>query len=447
MYKTLYEDKTRFSEYKTGQQVMLHRISHYLEPFITDLTCRLDIRLVRTFYDAFVSIIIFRNASKGLLLSELGKYITGAQHSPAGTKRLSNLFRSKNWLSDHLEAVHLERAKVYVREQESKARRLLCFCDDSMIEKPESWFSEGLCPVYSSKAARLTRIKRGYYNKPTSRICVPGFEWTGMVIGSLGIAPILGLMKWWTTKGKNKECRDNIFYRLIKQIKENFGSSLTFVLDRGYADFPTLDRLTKHQQHFIIRWKNTLILKDGTGKELNTWRICHGKKGLHKRRVRDKERQRFVLVEIIYQAVFHPELPDIQLYLIVVRNKSFVHQQPMYLLTDIETDSTGIAWELFFSYIKRWDIEQAFRFNKSELGIQSCRLWEFENRLKVMALVTLVYDFLLQTWREHNAKARLWINAWCPRTGNKLREIKMPLYRLRAAFANAIELVFAKNSG
>jgi len=51
---------------------------------------------------------------KGLLLSELGKYICGTAHAPAGTKRISNLLRSKNWNSDVLEKVQLEKAKDYV---------------------------------------------------------------------------------------------------------------------------------------------------------------------------------------------------------------------------------------------------------------------------------------------------------------------------------------------
>lgn len=447
MYKILYEDTQNFSNQKKVTQVMFNRISDYLSPFISDLNTRLDVRLTRTFFDAFVSIIIFRHVSKSLLLSELGKFIAGAQHCCAGTKRLSNLFRSPNWNSKDIEKVVLKRAQSYVSDQLSLGKRLLCFCDDSMIEKPESWFSEGLCAVYSSKASRLTRIKRGYYNKPPTRICVPGFEWTAMIIGGLTLTPCLGMMEWWTTKGAHKEWRENIFYRIVKQAKAHFGNVLTFVLDRGYANYRTIEQLTKNEQNFIIRWRSNIILIDTEGRELNTWRICKGKKSMDARVVFDKERKKDAKVEIIYSKVFHPEQPDKELTLIVVRNKTYKHQPPMYLLTSVEVDSIGIAWEMFYSYIKRWDIEQIFRFTKCELGIQSCRLWKFENRLKMMALVTLVYDFLLQTWRDSRDTATVWINTWCHRTGNKLKDIKMPLYRLRAAMANVLELVFYKNSG
>ena len=75
------------------------------------------------------------------------------------------------------------------------------------------------------------------------------------------------------------------------------------------------------------------------------------------------------------------------MYLIVVRHKTIKNQQPMYLLTHQEVDTVGMAWEIFYDYMQRWDIEQAFRFNKSEIAIQTIRLLKFEKQLKMMALV------------------------------------------------------------
>ena len=118
----------------------------------------------------------------------------------------------------------------------------------------------------------------------------------------------------------------------------------------------------------------------------------------------------------------------------------------MYLLTNVEVDSVGIAWEIFFSYIQRWDIEQAFRFNKSELGIEGIRLRKFENRLKMMALVMLVYQFLLQFWRNWQSAALLIIRRWCPRNGKKLNEARLPLYRLRMALFALLLPVFVQLS-
>lgn len=59
----------------------------------------------------------------------------------------------------------------------------------------------------------------------------------------------------------------------------------------------------------------------------------------------------------------------------------------MYILTSLAIENAEDAWEICFSYIHRWNIEQTFRFAKSELAMESPRLWSFENRLKLLAIV------------------------------------------------------------
>jgi hypothetical protein len=76
------------------------------------------------------------------------------------------------------------------------------------------------------------------------------------------------------------------------------------------------------------------------------------------------------------------------------------------------------------------------------LGIESIRLFEFENRLKMMALVILIYDFLLQFWRNWKSAALTLINKWYPRTDKRFLNAKMPIYCLIAAlFALLLTLI------
>jgi hypothetical protein len=73
------------------------RLIAFLEPRLVMLDEVLDKRLVRTFVRTVIAIIMLRQGSNGLLLSELGGYILNPAQAPAGTKRLSNLLRSKRW--------------------------------------------------------------------------------------------------------------------------------------------------------------------------------------------------------------------------------------------------------------------------------------------------------------------------------------------------------------
>jgi hypothetical protein len=88
---------------------------------------------------------------------------------------------------------------------------------------------------------------------------------------------------------------------------------------------------------------------------------------------------------------------------------------------------------MVLAYQRRWQIEQAFRFNKSELALESPRLWLFENRLKLMMMVALIYAFLLSLLSLASQKDLL--RYGCHRTGKRYKDAFVPLYRTRVALS------------
>jgi hypothetical protein len=210
---------------------LLGKMSAYLEPLLASLS--MDARLLRTLFDVFSTIIMFRERHMGLLLSELGGYICGHDHAPAGTKRIGNLLRSEKWAAEDIDAYFLGRSKERIAEMGRAGSRPLLLWDESVVEKPESRVVEGLCPVHSSKGQRLTRIKNGYFNPPKGRINVPGYHWTSVMLSCLGGTPSVCRMAWWTSRGKYKEWGTNITYRILRWLDENLGRSALNVFDRG----------------------------------------------------------------------------------------------------------------------------------------------------------------------------------------------------------------------
>lgn len=78
----------------------------------------------------------------------------------------------------------------------------------------------------------------------------------------------------------------------------------------------------------------------------------------------------------------------------------------------------------------------AFRNLKSEMAIQSVRVYQWESRLKLLGLVTLAYAFLLDLMQEENRTARDWLIEYaCHRTGQHLRDVTLPFSRLRQALS------------
>ena len=444
MFKEQFEIKSKESEKLGSSFFLLQKAALYLAPIERSLNGQIDKRLVKTFYDLFISILIFRHTKMGLLLSELGAYICGPDHAPAGTKRISNLLRSQKWTHQVIDTYLFERSKQRITQMRAVGQRPLLLWDDSRVEKPESWFSEALCSVYSSKGKRLTKIKRGFYRPPSSRICVPGYKWTGVLLSAWGNVPSVCQMSWWTTRGKFKEHGSNIVYRLLGKAQTQLGR-LTHVMDRGYATAKMIEWLLQFEQDFIIRWKKNHLLEHPQKGKKKTHLLARSFKAVSTKLVYDKERKKNKKLTIAWAPVQHPEQTQ-QLWLVIVRDKNH-YVSPMYLLTSLEIDSAGVAWEVLFSYMHRWEVEQAFRFCKSELAMESARLWFWQNRLKLMAIVTLAYDFLLQLKRNWSHWIPCFLKRWCHRTGKRYRKASIPLYRLRLAIHWCLGALVYQNSG
>src|SRR5690606_29845801 len=109
---------------------------------------------------------------------------------------------------------------------------------------------------------------------------------------------------------------------------------------------------------------------------------------------------------------------------------------PWYLLTNEKIKSLEDAWAIVFIYARRWQIEMTYRYSKTELAMESPRLWTWDNRLKLMLMVSLVYAFLLSLLDSSLETLRTWLlRHWCHRTGRRYREFLLPLYRLRSALS------------
>jgi hypothetical protein len=429
------------------------RLSTFLAPLLQTLDQKIDARLVRTFRDALEAILSFRHRNMGLLLSELGAYILSPEHAPAGTKRLSNLLRCDKWSASLLLDFLWRGAHERVKVLEGEGKTPLLLWDDSVNEKHESFHAQGLCPVRSSKAKRLTKIKPGYYHPPGKPIFVPGFHWLSLlVIGTSGPPTVAG-MEWRTTRetkdGPPPERAATVRLRWLKQCAQAWERRVLHVWDRGYAGSEWLKAAMEQKVRFVVRWPKANHLvgltpeggPDGKGKR-PAWQISRGKRSMDHRHLRDTRRNELRRVGIVFFRVAHPRqsaqrdpLPEGDLWLVVARS-GVPGQEPWYLLTNEPVKTAEDAWRVVLAYARRWQIEMSFRYNKSELAMESPRLWAWERRIKLLLMVTLAYAFLLSLLDETLELLREWLlRHYCHRTGKRGRETPAPLYRLRAALS------------
>jgi hypothetical protein len=194
-----------------GSQLLSDKLYEFTKPMLGWLGQRLDRRLVQTFFDLMIVILMHRHRNNGLLLSELGGELLGMHRAPAGTKRIAKMLHSQRWEWQVIEDWMWEQGDQKVEECMHPQDDTYVIWDESEIEKAESLKPERLCAVRSVKARRLKRIKKGYFNPPGGRpIFVPGFHWFQVVVtGSKGF-PVWHIFTGGPPKGKQPaKCEQN----------------------------------------------------------------------------------------------------------------------------------------------------------------------------------------------------------------------------------------------
>src|SRR5712692_2045246 len=410
-------------------------LSRFLDPLLHELYVTVDKRPLRTLVQTVEAIVAFRDRNHGLLHSELGDYMAGLGGG-GGTKRLSTLIHHQGWKAQQIEEFLLQQADSQIENWEAQGQDGLLIWDGTVLEKPESLSAEGLCAVRSSKALRLTRVKKGYYHPPGKPIFVPGLHGIGLLLAGRSDqqGPTrLATLRWWTSRGPLASYEKDENCKLLRLSSRRWGHRLIHVFDRGYCGSRWLGALRGFNTRFILRWKTNYQLLDAHGVKQAAWKIARGKRGLAPRTIFDAVHRRNVEGSVLFFPVTHPDFPDWPLTLVVGRRKGGT---PWYLLTNEVVATAADAWKVVLAYARRWQVEMAFRNLKSEMAIQSLRVYDWEGRLKLLGLLTLAYAFLMELMRKAGRTARDWLISYaCHRTGKRLREVESPFTRLRLALS------------
>ena len=408
------------------------QLETFLAPLLRRLDAYVDSRLVQTFVMSIAAIVSFRNQKYGLCLSELGAYLLSGGHAPAGTKRLSRLLHSHAWGKSLLEQFFWERADEKIEQVQQQEQEALCLWDGSVWEKPESDHTPGLCAVRSSKARRLKRSRPGTWNPPGGKaITVLGLEWLALIIVGMKQTPEVATMRWWSRQGAQASTQAQQEEWVLLAVACRWKQRVVHVFDRGYASKRWLQWMHTFQLRFVIRWKKGHVFSDEQGNGKLLWEIARGKKSWDHQQVWDEQKRAWIKMGVLAIPVRH-EGYDGRLWLVVGRRKA----EPWYLITNEPIATVEQAWHLIRVYARRWQIELTFRYEKSELALESPRLRQAEERDKLLLMVTLAYAYLLSLVQPAHEGVKAWLlRHYCHRTGKKCRNARVPLYRLRWALS------------
>jgi hypothetical protein len=405
----------------------------FLQPFLEELHKRVDRRIVKTLLALALVLLMHRHRNNGLLLSELGDPLMGGERGPAGVKRIASLLHSKRWASDMIVKHLWKQAHQKVQELLSKDQKAYVIWDESVLEKSESLKAEGLCAVRSSKAARLKRIKPGYFNPPTQRpILVPGFNWLHILVTGLQGTPLLAHLCGWTTRGEKTSQKRAEEGRILRKVANLCSRQVIHIWDRGFAGSPWTSLALDHHLRFILRWNKGDHLIGPDGRTHEVWKIARGKRSWEQRMIWDARRRCQRKTGVIALPV---RLPDDQHQLFLVVSRPGQGRKPWYLITTEPVENAEHAWQIIFAYARRWQVEMSLRFTSSEMAFVSPRLRAWKVRLKFLLIASLAYAFLLSLLANMDFLFSF-ISHSCHKTGKWSRAIiSAPLFRLRLALS------------
>ena len=423
---------TSKGEKKQDSRAMEERCWKYLQPLLEEMHEWVDRRIVKTLLDLVMVILMHRHRNNGLLLSELGDHLLGGERGPAGVKRIASLLHSEKWNSQLILDYLWKKADQRVKELGKQKDDIFVIWDESVLEKSESLKAEGLCAVRSTKAARLKRIKPGYFNPPTDRpIFVPGINWLQVLVTGMKGTPVLAHLCWWTTRGETASQKREEEGKILKKVRNFWGRKVIHIWDRGFAGSPWTKLALDHHLRFILRWNKNYHLIGPDGRKHEVWKISRGKRSWEYRMIWDARRRCQRKTGVIALPIHLPE-DDRQLFLVVSRPG--YGRKPWYLLTTEPVYNAEQAWKIMFAYARRWQIEMSLRFTKTEMAFESPRLIHWEARLKFLLIASLAYAFLLSLLPNTDFLFTF-ISRYCHRTGKWSRVISAPLYRLRLALS------------
>ena len=91
----------------------------------------------------------------------------------------------------------------------------------------------------SSKAARLKRIKPGYYHPPGGPpVLAPCLQWIAVMVDGYSGPLTLAAMGWWTRRGPWATHRLNNLISRLDQGSGKWGQQVVHGWDRGFAGEP-----------------------------------------------------------------------------------------------------------------------------------------------------------------------------------------------------------------
>lgn len=251
---------------------------------------------------------------------------------------------------------------------------------------------------YATKMENLSYVHDGSaaFNEPKTRL---GYNLIQIVAVNPTKQVIPLLFELFSVNEKNFKSINKVVTKSIEKISKLIGKNNgVYVLDRGNDAINIFKELFNLRVRFIVRMASKRDVILGNNRKMNIKKVAtkanfdYQKKHLLKLSTKDETRHQVVV------GIKKIKLPGYKnkLNLVVlkqVKDKKIL----MWFLTNEKISSTEESFQIIFKYLRRWGVEDAFRYIKQSYDLEDIRLRNYNSLKNMVRLIFLTFGFLCIT--------------------------------------------------
>ncbi len=172
-------------------------------------------------------------------------------------------------------------------------------------------------------------------------------------------------------------------------IRTHFGNIGIKALDRGYDNNLFYEYFTNNNEKFVIRAKrNRDVIHNG--KAINIFKLANKYKGKYVTIVKNKA-GKAKKCKFSYIPITLPDIPDKKLTLVLIMGFGKI---PMLLITNLNPKDKMLSLTILKVYLKRWRIEEYFRFKKQQFDFENIRVRSINSIRAMNLLLSITIGFI-----------------------------------------------------
>jgi hypothetical protein len=366
-----------------AREELTDRFAGYVAPLLARLAHQMDRRLVHSVQQALVAILVHPRPSQALMLTTFAEQSPHRERLIHTVKRFYRLLHHPRFQAPTVRRWLVERGS----ERWDPAADELVLIDGSELIKP-----------YAVRMEHLARVPNPL-TKQGGPKTMPGYLLLAAVRTTLakGMAQVLD-WRVWSTREPGFRSENQVTQQFLDRLVARVGRQAVLVMDRGFGRFSLLGHLAGLGGRFVVRVTSRRDFEVDEEGMIHLDLLAYRLPLVYERVVYDPLRKADVLARYGFRRVHRKGIVG-ELTLVVQWLADI--PEPWLLLTNEPVHREGDAWRIVQCYWRRMEIEQTFRYLKSEVGLESFRVREVAAIERMVALGMVIYAFLIELLDEH----------------------------------------------